>query len=345
MRTVFHPFLPNGPTGDPAVWIDLFDEGRAVLFDLGDLRGLSNRRLLRVDRVVVTHTHMDHFIGFDQLLRVALGRERELAVSGPSGFLGHVRGRISGYTWNLIGQYPVRLVAEEIDGDVVRAEAYTGEGGMRPEPLADRPFLGTVHAHRAFTVHADTFDHGIPVLGVALRESEHLSVNKDRLLRAGLVPGPWLHELKMAVRRCEPGDRLLDVPEQRGGARKLTVERLAADLLFQRPGQKLAYLTDLAGTDENLERAAVLARDVDLLICEAAFLDADRELAHDRLHLTARQCGELARAARARRLAPFHLSPRYQGREEELFAEAGEAFGGPVLRLPRGPTQPESTCS
>jgi ribonuclease BN (tRNA processing enzyme) len=33
------------------------------------------------------------------------------------------------------------------------------------------------------------------------------------------------------------------------------------------------------------------------------------------------------------RLAPFHLSPRYQGREEELFEEAADAFGGPVLRL------------
>ena len=90
MRTAFHPFLPNGPSGDPALWVDVIGEGRSVLLDLGDLRRVANRKLLRVDRVVVTHTHMDHFFGFDHLLRIVLGRERELVVSGPRGFLDHV---------------------------------------------------------------------------------------------------------------------------------------------------------------------------------------------------------------------------------------------------------------
>ena len=90
MRTVFHPFLPNGPTGDPVVWIDLLDEGSSVLLDLGDLSAIPNRKLMRVDRVVVTHTHMDHFIGFDHLLRLLLRRERELVVTGPPGFCDQV---------------------------------------------------------------------------------------------------------------------------------------------------------------------------------------------------------------------------------------------------------------
>ena len=47
--------------------------------------------------------------------------------------------------------------------------------------------------------------------------------------------------------------------------------------------------------------------------------------------------GELAREAGAQRLAPFHFSPRYGGREQELFDEAASAFGGPILRLPAGP--------
>ena len=65
-------------------------------------------------------------------------------------------------------------------------------------------------------------------------------------------------------------------------------------------------------------------------------VNEDAALAEERSHLTARQAGELARQAGARKLAPFHFSPRYTGREEELLAEAEQAFGGPIVRLPRG---------
>lgn len=336
MRTVFHPFLPNGLDGDPALWVDLLDEGHSVLIDLGDLHTIPNRKLLRVGRVVVTHTHMDHFVGFDHLLRLTLRRERELIVSGPRGFLQHVQGKIDAYTWNLIESYPVRLIAEELDGETIRAVAYTGSGGMKPEPLPDRPFGGTVHAHRAYTIHADEFDHDIPVLGVALKEAEHLSVDKDRLVRLGLQPGSWLNDLKTAVRRCEPQDRPIEALTGDGSAKKFACGELAEKVLFRTPGQKIAYLCDIRCSASNLAKAVDLAGGASLLVCEATFLHEDEELARERSHLTARQAGELARAAAVERLAPFHFSPRYKGRERELIDEAEAAFGGPVVQLPSG---------
>jgi len=313
MRTLFHPTLLHPPTGDPGVWIDLPDEGRAVLLDLPSLAHVPARRLLKLAHAVVTHTHMDHFIGFDQLLRVALRREGPLAISGPPGFLEHVRGRIAAYTWNLIDGYPIRLRVQEVAHDTLRVEEYSGASRMRPVALPEAPFTGTVHAERAFRVEVATLDHGIPVLGIAVREARHLAVNKDLLVRRGLVPGAWLKALKDAIRRGE------------------TVN--TDGLIVEGEGQVVAYLTDLAGSEENLGRAEAFARDVDLLICEAAFLDQDRALAFARNHLTARQAGELARRAGAKRLAVFHLSPRYEGREAEVFGEAGDAFGAAVLEM------------
>src|SRR5262245_15133913 len=206
MRTTFLPILLNDLCGDPGVFVDLLDEGRSLLLDLGDLARIPSRKLLRVDRTVVTHTHIDHFIGFDQLLRLCLRREKEVVVTGPPGFLRNVEGKIRAYTWNLIAGYPIRIVAEEIDGGVLRSVLYAGASGLTPEPLPDRRFTGTIHAERLFSVHAAVLDHGTPVLGVALREVEHVSVNRDRLERLALVPGPWLRELKQAVRRAEPMD-------------------------------------------------------------------------------------------------------------------------------------------
>jgi len=334
VRTLFHPTLLHPPTGDPGAWIDLLDEGRALLLDLPAIEHVPARKLLRVAHVVVTHTHMDHFVGFDHLLRIALGREEPLTITGPEGFLASVRGRVGAYAWNLIERYPVRLIAQELSPGLLRREEYTGESRMRPVALPDVASSGGVHAERAFRIEVSALDHGIPVLGVALREVEHLAVNRDRLARRGLVPGEWLRALKDSVRRGDPADHPIEAARSDGSVERAPAGALAADLIVRGPGQVLAYLTDLAGTEENLERAARLAAGADLLVCEAAFLDADAALALERKHLTARQAGGLALRAGAKRLAVFHLSPRYEGREAEIVEEAREAFGGPLLALP-----------
>ena len=316
------------------MWVDLPDEGHSVLIDLGQLHAVPARRLLRVGRVVVSHTHMDHFIGFDHLLRLMLGRESELVVTGPAGFLEHVAGKLAGYAWNLIESYPVCLRAEEVDGDVVRGVTYRGAERLRATDATTRAFTGRLHDHRAYTIEAGVFDHGIPVLGVVLRETERMSVDKDRLTRLGLTPGPWLRELKQAVRRREPRQTAVEIPQPGGGVLERPIGELADEILFRAEGQALGYLTDLRSTPQNVERAIELFAGVDLLVCEAVFLHEDEALARARGHLTARQAGELARAVGARRLAPFHFSPRYAEREEQLWHEAEEAFGGPLVHLP-----------
>ncbi len=94
----------------------------ALLFDPGDLSPLSNRDLLRVGHVFVSHMHMDHFIGFDALLRVNVGREKIIRTFGPEGFCERLHHKLQAYEWDLSDRYSTDLV---FDVTEVRGEATT----------------------------------------------------------------------------------------------------------------------------------------------------------------------------------------------------------------------------
>jgi len=92
MKSTFRPRLLNGQTGDPALLLNLRWQGRALLVDLGRIDRTPAPVLLPIEAVFVSHTHMDHFMGFDQLLRIFLARDTTLRLYGPTGLADCVQG-------------------------------------------------------------------------------------------------------------------------------------------------------------------------------------------------------------------------------------------------------------
>jgi ribonuclease Z len=105
MKASFHPRLVNAPLEDPALFIPFLFQNRALLFDMGSLYRLPPKEMLKLTHGFVTHTHMDHFSGFDTLLRIFLGRQKSLHLFGPANFLQNIEGKLAGYTWNLVENY------------------------------------------------------------------------------------------------------------------------------------------------------------------------------------------------------------------------------------------------
>jgi ribonuclease Z len=185
-------------------------------------------------------------------------------------------------------------------------------------------------------LRAAVLEHGTPSLGFAVEEAMHLNVWRTRLEERRLPVGPWLAGLKAAVAENRPDDHPVPVFARLSEAAAAPVLPLGAlrDLVGITPGQRLAYLTDLADTAENRAAAVSLARGADILFIEAPFAAADAGIAADRRHLTTRAAGEIAREAGVRRIEPFHFSPRYEGQEARLLAEVAEAAGRETVQAP-----------
>jgi ribonuclease Z len=91
-------------------------------------------------------------------------------------------------------------------------------------------------------------------------------------------------------------------------------------------GATLVYSGDTAPAPAVQE----LSRGADLLLHEGTWSETiDGRTSAD--HSSARQAGQLAAAAGARRLGLVHLHRSYAGREQELRQEAAAEFGEPVL--------------
>ncbi len=339
MRPIFQPALVNGATGDPALFVDCLFERRALLFDLGDIRALAPRKMMRISHVFVSHAHMDHFIGFDWLLRILLGREKGLQLFGPPGFLAQVEHKLRGYTWNLVQNYAADFtlrVVEVNEGGAAQCASFHCRDAFRREDEADMVCEGNVLLREpALQVRYTVLDHGgIPCLGYALEEQAHVNVWKNRIQELGLPVGAWLRELKQAVLRDDADASPIRVVWREDA---LTRERIVPldhlkPALRIVPGQKIVYVTDVAWNEANASRIVELARGADLLFIEAAFMERDAEHGQRKFHLNTRQAGEIARAAGVDSVIPLHFSPRY-AREDtnRLRAEVAEAFGGKVI--------------
>lgn len=331
MRPSFYPRLVNGPFDDPGLFIQFLLAKRAVLFDLGDIYSLSARDILKTSHIFITHTHMDHFVGFDRLLRLFLGREQHLYLYGPEGFIKNIEGRLAGYAWNLLDNYNNRLALHvtEVHPDHLTTKDYLCQNRFLPaEKTVQHSFDGILHQEPALSVSAKLLDHSIMCLGFTIKERFHINIMKDSVAALGLEVGPWLNEFKQALFNNKDPDSEFEVIFGKNNSRKkrFVLGDLAREIAFITPGQKISYIADVVFSKSNVEKIVELVRNADHLFIEAAFLEKDIDIAERKYHLTARQAGHIAGKARVKQFTPFHFSPRYKGLEHLLEEEARAAF-------------------
>ena len=334
MKPILQPSLVNDPLGDPGLFVQFLYEKRAFLFDMGDQSPLTNADLLKVTHVFVSHTHIDHFIGFDWFLRIVFGRGKTITLYGPENFIANVEGKLAGFTWNLVNRYEESLTLEvvEVHRDRLRKATFRAIEKFKRNDEREEPWDGgLILDEPVLSVSAAVLEHRVPCLGFALKEKFHVNINKDALTVMQLKPGEWLNRFKQNIYKGASDDFLVQVPVGVNGSqemREVALGTLKEKLVTITPGQKIAYITDTVYSPTNIPRIVTLVREADILFCESPFIAEEEDRARDRCHLTTRQAGLLAKEAGVKQLKTFHYSKRHSHQTELLVREAQETFRG-----------------
>lgn len=176
---------------------------------------------------------------------------------------------------------------------------------LRAEPVHTD---GIVATEDDYVLSAAALDHVVPTVGWRVEDHGGHTMDPERLAAFG-IEGAAIGELRDIGRVTAANGRVVGISE-------------VAEV---RDPVSMAFVMDTRPCPGAVE----LARDVDLLVCEATFTDDDAELAAAAGHLTGGQAGRLAADAGAKQLVLSHFSSRYDD-VDRIVADARREFPGAV---------------
>ncbi|HPD82101.1 MAG TPA: ribonuclease Z [Candidatus Pacearchaeota archaeon] len=164
---------------------------------------------------------------------------------------------------------------------------------------------GKFYETKDFYLESERMQHGIPTNAYSFVIKDKLRLNKKKIEKSKLPFGPLLKNLK------EGNDIIY-------GGKKYK----AKDFLYGEKGKKISLVLDTLLN----EKIVPFVKNSDLLICESSFSSKNNKEAKEHLHLTAKECGEIAKKSKSQKLVLTHISQRYENNLKELLKEAKKEF-------------------
>jgi ribonuclease Z len=177
---------------------------------------------------------------------------------------------------------------------------------------------GVVYEGEGFKIRAFPLRHTKPCYGYTLEEEKRPGeFHPEKAEALGVRRGPLWSRLQAGETvKAEDGSEVkpLDV------------------LGPARSGRKFSFVTDTLAFPEISNEVA----GSDFLVCEGMFEQALEENAREKKHMTAVQAARIALAAKVKKLALIHYSPRYNEYDlKQLLKEAQEIFPDTMLSRDR----------
>jgi ribonuclease Z len=172
-----------------------------------------------------------------------------------------------------------------------------------PFAKVEKVKAGEILRGRGFSVRAFAVKHCRGSHGFVFEEDEKIKFHEEKAHSLGLA-GTLFREI-----------------QKKGKVKTAKGEIRLEDVTWRMKGRKIVYAGDCAPGDATIEAA----KGADLLIHEATFDSSMKDEAAERMHSTAVQAAEVAKAAGAKRLVLTHISPRYAD-TSQLLEEAKAVF-------------------
>lgn len=148
-----------------------------------------------------------------------------------------------------------------------------------------------VFSCRDFKIIAANMKHVVPCVAYSFVEKDRRNIDKAFLAKHKIREGPHLKKLSAGKDMTYKGKKI-DVDE--------------ATYIVK--GKKITYIIDTIICNNAIE----LARDSDILICEATYSSKLREKAEERKHMTSKDAAMVANQANVKKLILTHFSQRYK---------------------------------
>jgi len=297
---MFTPEIKSNPNEDISIMVKLNNHSWNYLCECGDASELTVKEIQNTNAIFISHTHIDHFVNFDAIIRHQIGIQRRVVVCGPKNIQKQVCAKLSSYTWNLIQKgaivYEIREVVSENKICVYEIEPPLWEL-KKIDEIQD----GILFKEKSFVVSATLLDHKTPVLAYKFKENDTIKID---LSKSDFKGGRWIEELKQAFKDEREAD-VIRIEEQDYRAKDLF------HLLHVEEGDTLGVIMDHVASTENHSKILKHFFKCKTVYIESFYKEEDKELASANYHSFSSMSGEIMKKAMVKEAIPVHFSRKY----------------------------------
>ncbi|NHN24570.1 peptidase [Flavobacterium jejuense] len=273
------------------------------IVDCGEASLLTVKDCMNARAIFISHTHIDHFINFDQIMRHQIGTKERYIICGPKNIAVQIQAKLRSFTWNLVEDDAVIYEIREIisENEITSYEMKPAHWEL--ELVANRT---TLYDDERVVVNFTILDHKTDVIAYHFKDKDSINIDVSKVTHK---LGKWINELKLAYVAKE-GDKIISFEEHQFKAKELfhylKIER----------GNTLGIILDHASHKENHNKIKQLFKECDTVFIETFYKEEDKEKALINYHSYASQSGKIMFESKVKKAIPVHFSRKYT--EEDI---------------------------